>query len=144
MHLLGFTLCICPCCFSVTWSGARKLCSKQKASLATINSIDENDAVFNFLINSTRESAWIGLHDRGIFAGQQWADNSPVNFVRWDSGQPDSNLGQQACTLMANNGFWRDNDCNAIRPYICKASVGGWRMDVIFVSLLLRCFGSRT
>jgi len=109
---------------NATWSGARTVCASQKASLATINSIDENEAVFNFLVNSTRESAWIGLHDRGIFAGHQWTDDSPVNFVRWDSGQPDSNLGQQACVLMASNGFWRDNDCFAMRPYICKASVG--------------------
>ena len=129
MPLLGCTLSYCHCCFSATWSGASRVCASQKASLATIHSIDENEAVFNFLVYSTRKSAWIGLHDMGIFAGQQWADDSPVNFVRWDSGQPDSNLGQQACVLMANNGFWRDNDCYALRPYICKASVGVWRMD---------------
>ena len=97
---------------------------RQKASLATINSIEENEAVFNFLVNSTLDSAWIGLQDMGVFKGQQWVDGSPVKFVRWDAGQPDSNMGQQACTVMASNGFWRDNSCNAKHHYICKASVG--------------------
>ena len=124
-------------CFSATWNDASRICLEQKAFLATIKSLDENEAVFNFLINSTLESAWLGLHDRGIFAGQQWVDKSPVSFVRWDSGQPDSNLGQQACVLMASNGFWRDNDCNAKRSYICKASIGMWKLSFQLTTVFL-------
>ena len=106
----------------------------QGAHLAAIGSYEENEAIFNFLINSTLESVWIGLHDKGVFAGQQWVDKSPVNFVRWDSRQPDSNLGQQACTLMASNGFWRDNDCYMKRYYACEAQAGESRI-IVFLKI---------
>ena len=98
--------------------------------MAAIHSLDENDAVFDFLVKASLEFAWLGLHDKGVFVGQQWSDGSPVNFVRWDSGQPDSNLGQQACTIMASNGFWRDHDCESKKRYICKATIGKRSMSV--------------
>ena len=109
---------------SATWNDAKSICVRQKSTLATVHSLDENEALFNFLVNASLDSAWIGMNDKGIFRGQQWVDGSAVNFVRWDSKQPDSNLGQQACTVMASNGYWRDNDCAMVRNYICKASIG--------------------
>eukprot|EP00794_Sanderia_malayensis_P003261 gene3261-3742_t len=109
---------------NASWADARTSCMRQKAELTSIHSLDENEAIFNATITALFDSAWIGLQDKGIFTGQRWSDRTPVEFVRWDSGQPDSHMGQQSCTLMSSNGFWRDANCLLSRKYICKAAQG--------------------
>ena len=40
------------------------------------------------LQHGVAEGCWIGLTDEGLEGTFRWQDNSPTNFLNWNSGEP--------------------------------------------------------
>ena len=67
---------------------------------------------------------WIGLSWKGESLGWQWEDSSEVGFTNWDNGEPNDYGGvDEDCTELHKSGFWNDNPCDTLYPYMCKYAV---------------------
>lgn len=126
------------CQDQLEWSVAVDKCTAMCATLASIVSDEENNAVHNRLLDpeyvpsvtpipdeqslQPNASRWIGGYlQQGIFG---WVDGSSTAYTHWGPEEPD---GSGPCVALAvvgkdtGDGFWYDRDC-AVTPYpfICK------------------------
>ncbi|MEI6783705.1 MAG: FG-GAP-like repeat-containing protein, partial [Verrucomicrobiota bacterium] len=87
------------------WASAEAAAVALGGHLATINSADEN----NFLYQAFSRSAnvWIGLN---LFTGGQWVWSSgdPVSYLNWAGGQPNNGNGYEFATQLRTDGGWED------------------------------------
>ena len=86
------------------------------ASLATVNSQVEQDAVFSLTGSS---GAWIGLTDflnEGKFS---WVDETVVSFTNFGSAQPNNGNNNQHCVWIRADGSWNDVICQQTKSYVC-------------------------
>ena len=87
------------------------------ASLATIDSQDQQDALFSL---TGAAGAWIGFTDflnEGTFS---WADESPVAYTNWRSNAPNNGNNNQHCTWIRSDGEWDDVLCQLSKSYVCQ------------------------
>jgi len=111
-------------CYKVVTSSANYLqailgCVASGATLATVSSQTEQDAVFA-LTGAT--GAWIGLTDflnEGTFS---WVDGSAVTYTNWRQQplQPNNGNNNQHCTQVRPDGDWDDVICDKNQPYVCQ------------------------
>lgn len=92
-------------------------CVSLGASLATVSSQAEQDAVFAL---TGAAGAWIGLTDflnEGTFS---WVDEAPVTFTNWRVNQPNNGNSNQHCTQIRPDGDWDDVICDKQQAYVCQ------------------------
>jgi hypothetical protein len=95
----------------MTWEQANSVGEYYGFTLASIHS----QAMLDWLMANLRptESVWLGLTDREATsaqepaAGWQWIDGSPLDFTRWNTGEPNGNRGENYGTLYTS-GYWND------------------------------------
>jgi hypothetical protein len=51
-----------------------------------------------------------------------WTDGSPLDFTRWDAGEPSDADGTDDCIRLRPlaSGDWNDLPCDEQQPYICR------------------------
>ena len=92
-------------------------CISIGAKLASIESQDEQDAVFA-LTGST--GAWLGLTDfldEGVFS---WVDGVAVGYTNWKKNQPNNGQKNQHCVWIRQDGNWDDVTCKRTLAYVCQ------------------------
>jgi len=92
-------------------------CIAEGATLATIDSQAEQDAVYA-LTGTT--GAWIGLTDfldEGTFS---WVDGTAVSFTNWRNNQPNNGNNNQHCAWIRPDGEWDDVTCKKTQAYVCQ------------------------
>ncbi|PIO54710.1 lectin C-type domain protein, partial [Teladorsagia circumcincta] len=77
-----------------TWDEAEAICIKNNAHLASIESEEEN----NFIYEITKakidfkhdEVLWIGARQKNFPSSREWswADGKPFKYTNWDNGEP--------------------------------------------------------
>uniref|UniRef100_H3A293 Lymphocyte antigen 75 n=1 Tax=Latimeria chalumnae TaxID=7897 RepID=H3A293_LATCH len=105
----------------LSWNEARISCVNQGGDLLSITSKTE----LNYVLGKTDipDILWSGLNQLDISSGWQWSDGTPLAFVSWDEGMPDSSILEGlSCGVMNSNmkGRWQNYICEAKLPYICK------------------------
>merc|ERR1712012_990048 len=108
-------------CYKLVTSSSNYLqavlgCERMGASLATVNSQVEQDAVFSLTGSS---GAWIGLTDflnEGTFS---WVDETVLSFTNFRSGQPNNGNNNQHCVWIRADGTWDDVICQQTKSYVC-------------------------
>jgi len=64
-------------------------------------------------------ATWIGLTKANSQAEFAWADGSPVDYLRWDDRQPET----EHCAYVArtlDDERWNSYHCTGIFPYFCQ------------------------
>uniref|UniRef100_A0A3B3BHJ3 C-type lectin domain-containing protein n=1 Tax=Oryzias melastigma TaxID=30732 RepID=A0A3B3BHJ3_ORYME len=100
------------------WQDAEDHCSRQQGHLASIHSQEE----LSFLTGEkhhhheweqspTGISLWMGGHDSVTEGGWEWTDGSPFRYIRWNAGNPDDYYGEDCLSILINNGYWNDDNC---------------------------------
>ncbi|XDV16009.1 hypothetical protein PO909_015904 [Leuciscus waleckii] len=104
-----------------SWSESRQFCRDHGGDLAIINTEEKQKHISSFV----KESVWIGLSDTENEGNMKWVDNSPLNRVFWDSGEPNSFHGSnEDCVELdpargsVNN--WNDLSCSDTRKWVCE------------------------
>ena len=102
------------------WS-AQQTCQEWGGELASINTQEEQDAIFSMVDPSLYY--WIGFHDTSHEGNFEWSDGSDVTYTNWGWGEPNQWMGtEEDCTTFWNaNGNWNDWDCSNEIGFICKA-----------------------
>ncbi|XP_044192370.1 lactose-binding lectin l-2-like [Thunnus albacares] len=111
----------------MTWADAELYCVSQKANLVSIHSLGEHNFVKSLIKNFdvAWRKVWIGLNDIPKEGRWMWSDGSAVDFVFWNSGEPNNHRGNEDC--VQTNGDtdlkWNDVPCSLTFPYVCASRI---------------------
>ena len=65
------------------------------------------------------------MNDRDKESGYKWIDDSQLDYVNWQEGEPNNYGGYENCIEMqTRRGQWNDLPCNFYRPFMCKKNIG--------------------
>lgn len=97
-------------CFTGTWVQARADAESRGGHLATLTSVQENDAVDEAF--DTDHDAWIGGYqpNPGVdepVGGWAWVTGEPWSFTAWASGEPNDVGGEDFLQWWLSDG-WND------------------------------------
>ncbi|XP_075128115.1 macrophage mannose receptor 1-like [Leptodactylus fuscus] len=100
---------------------AQEFCKHSFSHLATIDSESERNYVWSYISSiGTMKTYFIGLR-LGPDKEFKWMDGSPVDFVAWESNQPDFANNDESCTEMRPPlGYWNDLNCGVYNAFICE------------------------
>jgi len=100
--------------------GARDFCRKQKSSLLSINSQQEQSFIAG-KVQQHEVVMWLGLSDGTVEGEWSWEDGSPLTYFNWKAGQPNSYGGNEDCGAMVTKaGYWGDTWCGRKCMFTCK------------------------
>ena len=112
-----------------TWEKASDYCKSRGGYLAIINSEEEDDFLFGYMLDSGRTEVYFGLSDNESEGNWKWVDNSRLTYQNWginDEGEvepnddaADENYAELDASMIS--GYW--NDCGFGRDttaYICE------------------------
>ena len=98
-----------------SWFTASGWASAVGATLLTIGSLAENNAVWNAATSvGVSGGLWIGYNDNTTEGSWIWPDGTPTGFNNWNPGEPNnstcfpSNDGEDAAIMQMSNGRWND------------------------------------
>ena len=115
-----------------TWQDAEEICLIDGGSLAIV--WDEvTNSIVRDIVNKGNQfqfpnKAWIGLTDQwseGVWqtaaaaAYTPWYPIIPLPYENWDNGEP-NNAGNEDCATLYRNGYWNDDDCDTLFPFVCQ------------------------
>lgn len=97
------------------WNTAQAQATAVGATLLTVSSLAENNAVWNAaLAAGVTGGLWIGYSDQITEGVWLWQDGSTGTFTNWNNGEPSnsscfgSTAGEDAAVIQMNNGRWND------------------------------------
>jgi len=117
-----------------------------KGHLLTINSKEENDAVFELMKDTAIAEVWLGASDEASEGIWTWVsgpesgtvfyeEGKPTNhFINWKAGEP-NNVGKEDCATFTKDGTWNDAPCDTFYSVVVEYSttspyVGDIRADL--------------
>ncbi|XP_054245985.1 macrophage mannose receptor 1-like [Indicator indicator] len=103
------------------WAQASLECLRLGASLVSV----EDSAEANFLANAIAplegkvSAFWTGMY-RNVDGQWLWLDNTVVDFVNWNVGEPSSLQNEHCVEMYADSGYWNNNYCSSFKSFVCK------------------------
>ncbi|XP_032094920.1 low affinity immunoglobulin epsilon Fc receptor-like [Thamnophis elegans] len=99
------------------WEMAKKKCADCNSRLVIINTKQEQD----FLIQTLKQSMWLGLSDIEKEGAWRWIDGSPLRQGSWRTGEP-NNGGRNGedCAVLYKEGKWNDIHCAERVRFVCE------------------------
>ncbi|KAM9186437.1 tetranectin isoform 1-T2 [Dugong dugon] len=112
-----------------TFHEASEDCISHGGTLGTPQTGSENDALYEYLVQSVGAEAeiWLGLND--MAAEGAWVDmtGSHIAYKNWETeitAQPDGGKAENCAVLSAAAaGKWFDKRCRDKLPYICQFGI---------------------
>lgn len=97
------------------WNNAQAQAAAVGATLLTVSSLAENNAVWNAAVAAgVTGGLWIGYSDQVTEGTWLWQDGSTGTFTNWNTNEPSnstcfgSNAGEDAAVIQMSNGRWND------------------------------------
>jgi gliding motility-associated-like protein len=97
------------------WNTAQSQAAAVGATLLTVCSLAENDAVWNAAVAAgVTGGLWIGYNDINSEGTWVWPDGSTCGFTNWNGSEPSNTTdpcsftGEDAAIIQMNNGRWND------------------------------------
>lgn len=126
----------------MNWADAQHYCREKYTDLATIESMDD---ISRLKPDFSYTWAWIGLKDdpeswKGDLGNDsnswRWSttgETSKTGYQSWDVNEPNSKKANENCVLMANDGKWRDANCQFSLSFVCYTGEKRFDfMDIIY------------
>ncbi|XP_034292028.1 CD209 antigen-like protein E [Pantherophis guttatus] len=100
------------------WKMAREKCADLDSHLVIINTKQEQD----FVIETLKQSIWLGLNDTEEEGTWRWIDGSPLGELRsWRTGEPNNNgKNGEDCAVLYKEGNWNDIRCDTRVKFVCE------------------------
>ena len=99
-----------------TWNDARRNCESRGGYLAVINSKEENDHLFDYMIMENQDEVFFGFTDQGSEGTWKWVSGKESNFTDWGtnsegSREPNADSDYEDYAHMnsaMHDGHWND------------------------------------
>ena len=103
----------------VSQSGAGAICTNLKASFGVINSVEEQDLVYNYLKNrSFADNVWVGI--RRIDSSFKSVEGASLKYTNWNVGRPVNQSGVDCVEIDLDlEGKWLDVKCDKKNAVLC-------------------------
>ena len=88
-------------------------CELLGGHLATISCQEENDFIYQLMLEAGYTSAYFGLTDRAEEGTWIWVTGEPVTYTNWHAGEPNSahpNENYGMFYYSFGDGTWNDGD----------------------------------
>ncbi|XP_078120261.1 lactose-binding lectin l-2-like [Sander vitreus] len=109
----------------LTWADAELHCVSEGGNLVSIHSLEEEDFIKSLIKNFDHAQAWtwIGLSDIHKEGSWMWSDGSRVDFVYWNTGEPNNYNSREHCVHnnVGEDLKWNDLPCSLTKPSVCAA-----------------------
>lgn len=99
-----------------TWKEAQEFCESLGGHLATLTSQEENNYVYQQMINSGYYSAYFGLTDEDAESTWTWITGEPLTYQNWHAGEPNAENSNEDYAMFYYkypDGTWNDGDFGA-------------------------------
>lgn len=111
-----------------TWEMAQQYCESRGGHLATLTSQEENNYVYQQMVDAGYESAYFGLTDVDTEGTWKWITGEPSSYQNWHNGEPNSENQNEDYAMFYykySDGTWNDGDfggrtVNSDRAFICE------------------------
>ena len=97
------------------WNTAQSQAAAVGATLLTVCSLAENDAVWQAAVAAgITGGLWLGYSDQVTEGNWVWADGSTCSFTNWNTSEPSnsscfgSTAGEDGAVIQMSNGRWND------------------------------------
>ncbi|XP_048039094.1 macrophage mannose receptor 1 [Megalobrama amblycephala] len=107
-----------------TFDEAQQYCRDNYIDLVTLSDRAELEELFALENFTYTEYAWIGLKKtshyqwRWALADQEFYKEGETEYRNWGPGEP-TNYGGEYCSVMDDNGKFRDTQCEPSRTFVC-------------------------
>jgi len=92
--------------------------------LVRISSSADNTAVSDLALDELGAlpgGVWIGLNDQGSEGVHVWYDGGPVDYLNWQSGQPNNSANSDCVSMRQDeDGGWNDEQCPRSLYAVCQ------------------------
>ena len=110
---------VCP--IPRNYEEARAHCQAEGAEPAVVESEGEAVWLHATAVEVARQDYWLGADDRAVEGSFVWWNGAPLDYARWDEGEPNNAGDRQDCAhIRANNGMWNDRECEARQGVLCE------------------------
>lgn len=96
-----------------TWAEAENYCQSLGGHLATISCQEENDFIYQVMVNAGYTNAYFGLTDHDKEGTWIWVTGEPVIYTNWHSGEPNSENADEDHAMFYykyKDGTWNDGN----------------------------------
>ncbi|KAM9308126.1 macrophage mannose receptor 1 [Gastrophryne carolinensis] len=104
-----------------TWAQASVECLRLGANLASVEDEVESEFLFQHveMLSDRVNTFWTGLY-RNVEGAWLWLDNTPLDYVNWNNGEPSDQPDENCVEMYSNKGTWNNAYCSSYRGYLCK------------------------
>ncbi|XP_071591214.1 macrophage mannose receptor 1-like isoform X2 [Heliangelus exortis] len=105
----------------MSWALSLAQCIQSGGVLTSVEDLAESNFLIDHANSYTSKTSgfWIGMY-RNVKGQLLWQDNSPLDFVNWDEGQPSEEQLDYCVELSASTGSWSILPCSSQKGFICK------------------------
>uniref|UniRef100_A0A8D2IVV1 Macrophage mannose receptor 1 n=1 Tax=Varanus komodoensis TaxID=61221 RepID=A0A8D2IVV1_VARKO len=105
----------------MNWAKASLTCLQLGASLVSVSDAAEAHFLTENLepLESKAPTFWIGMY-KNLKGDWLWLDQSAVDFVNWNTGEPSSHNSEHCVEMYSSSGTWNNAYCSTYLGYICK------------------------
>ena len=96
-----------------TWEEAKAYCESLGGHLAIITTNEENDFLYQLMVEEGYTSAYFGLSDSYKEGNWVWIDGTVPSYTNWHSGEPNSENSNEDYAMFYwkyTDGTWNDGD----------------------------------
>ncbi len=83
------------CETAMTWLEAKAHCENLGGHLATMNTAEENELVFQNLVQPANHYCWLGASNDNAEGVWKWVTGEPWLYVNWSGGEPNNYCGDE-------------------------------------------------
>ncbi|NXP44604.1 MRC1 protein, partial [Heliornis fulica] len=105
----------------MNWGQAVTHCIQSGGTLTSVEDLAESNFLAEHADSYTSKTSgfWIGIY-RNVNGQLLWQDNSVLDFVNWDDGQPSEDQLDYCVELSVFSGHWSILPCSSQKGFICK------------------------
>ena len=106
-----------------TWEEAEAYCNALGGHLATITSMEENNAIYRFISKYwAQDEMFFGFSDVQEEGTWTWVNGEQSDYTYWHEGEPNNSNNNQNYAIIDGDGTWYDADFN-FSSFICEWDV---------------------
>jgi len=98
-----------------TWEDVNLYCKELGGHLATITTPEENNFLFEMMLDCGYQNAYFGLSDSENEGDWKWVTDELFSYSNWHSGEPNSENSSENYAMFFykfSDGTWNDGDFN--------------------------------